>query len=185
MMTIRRAAIALLVVLGGWLIVVGIQGGIEKRRALRVVDGFLEAVRDGDRDVAYSFLEADRRAEFEARWSNGGSPFGKPTAGFSWRVNALEIKGNDARAQLFIEKDGFVLEPVIHLVRTPTTSWKIRRIDNLRVDPRWEDIQRELSRKDGEATARELQDALRGRKGVTVKRGPIPSREPVEKTTPP
>jgi hypothetical protein len=76
-------------------------------------------------------------------------------------------------AQLWIEKDGFVIQPRVHLIRSETSLWKISHIENLQIDPLWEDVQRELARQSGENLAKEIGEALRGRPGVTVERVPL------------
>ena len=95
----------------------------------------------------------------------------------SYRVHHVEMDGDVARVQMWMDKDGFVLEPVFHLRRTKSSSWKIDRIENLKVDPRWHDIQEERARKADEAVNNELNTALKHRPGVSVKRSPRPESE--------
>ncbi|MFQ5730349.1 MAG: hypothetical protein ACE5KM_00180 [Planctomycetaceae bacterium] len=168
--SIRRIAVLLLAVAGGWLLLTGIQRWLDRRAAQDVVNGFLTAIRDGDRDAALSHLEADRREEVEAAFQSSAGGEWAPLSGIAWRINEFAIDGDSARAKLFIEKDGFVLEPVMHLVRTATSSWKVLRIEDLQADPRWQDLKREAARIEGDETARELADALKGQPGVSVQR---------------
>lgn len=166
----RRAVVLLLACAGGWLLVTGVQGWLDRRAAVQVVNGFLTAVRDGDREAALTHLEAERRAEVEAAFQTSADGPWPPMAGIAWRINELEIEGSTARAKMFIEKDSFIVEPVVHLVRTSTSSWKITRIEQLAVDPRWIDLRKEAARAQGDQTARELAEALKGQPGVKVQR---------------
>ena len=175
-MTLRRIVIAILFAAGAGLVVLGIQHWLERRKATAVVIGFLEAVASGDRQRAFSFLEATRRDEAEFGFGRKDAAFWKSTERAKFRINELEITGDTARVKVWIEKDGFVLEPVVYLVRTETLSWKITRIESLNVDPQWDDIQREISRQKGKQDAQELREALQGRKGVTIRRAPLPDR---------
>jgi len=172
-MTPRRIAVAILFLAGAALIALGVRNWLRQREAVEVVDAFLTAIRDGDRNAAVDCMET----------GPGGSaiagpdfPLWTPAPDVVCRVTDLEIDGDTARAKVRIERDGFVLEPTLHLVHK--SSWKIARIDDLKVDPQWVEMHREAARRQGERTAGELQQALKSHDGVTVQRAPLPGREP-------
>lgn len=175
-MTRRRAVIAVLVVVGGWLIFRGGKHWRDERAAMAVVNHFLEAVRDGDRDAAFSYLTADRRKAIEQSKKSTLQAFEIRTTKFQWRINRIEIDGDQAAAQMWIEKDGFVIEPIVFLVRTTTHSWKIDRFENVVVDPVWLDVQKELRRREDMQTAKELRKAFAGQEGIRVERQAEPSK---------
>ena len=167
---IRRIMILLLSLVGGYLVVTGVQHWLDRRAATQVLNEFLTAVRDGDRETALAHLEAERRAEVESELQTSGDGTWTPMAGIAWRINELELGEADGYAKLFVEKDGFIVEPIVHLVRTSTSSWKIDRIEQLAVDPRWQALRRDAARKQGDETAHELEKALRGQPGIEVRR---------------
>jgi hypothetical protein len=173
-MTPRRIAVAILFLAGAALIALGVRNQLRQREAVDVVNAFLTAIQKGDRDAALACLQTGPGGG--STLASSDFPLWTPAPDVSCRVTELEIDGDTARAKVRIERDGFVLEPTLHLVHD--SSWKIARIDDLKIDPRWLEMQREAARLQGERHAGELQRALKGREGVTVRRAPLPGREP-------
>lgn len=89
----------------------------------------------------------------------------------------MRIDGDRAVADVSIEKDGYILQPTIHLLRGATARWKIDRIENMQVDPQYRKDRRAYQRQQGEQLAEELNEALEGKRGVTIERVTI-SRSP-------
>lgn len=168
--TLRRILVAGLAVAGGWFVATGLQHWLDERAAARVVEEFLAAVRDGDRDTVLSHLSAARRKTVERRGEEVLAPLAQPTAGFRWRIRELRLDRRQGTVRVEFERDGFLAESAFHLVRAATGSWKIDRVESVRLDPRLEPLRRAADRKAGEQTAEELKRALRGRPGVTVER---------------
>lgn len=175
-MVVRRLLIAVLVIAGVTLVVFGTQRWLDHRAAGAVATDFVEALRDGDRDAALAQLTAQLRSEVEGNVGGKDSPFWAADAEFSYRIHHVELDGDNALVQLWIDKGGFVLEPILHLQRGETGSWKIERIENLHIDPKWFDLQLERAQLQGKADAVELRKALKSRPGVTVERAPLPGR---------
>ncbi len=170
---VRKLVAGALVVAGLSLIVVGVQKWLDNQAAAEVVHAFMNAVKKGDRETALSLLQPQQRALVERRRNDEQDPFRTPEAGVTFRIHHIEISGVHARAQLWIEKEGFVVQPTIHLHRSETGRWKIGVIENLQIDPRWEDLQQERGRATDERLATELGDALKVKPGVTVQRVPL------------
>lgn len=166
--------------IGGWLVVIGVQSWLDQRAAMAVVNGFLHAVEEGDRETALSFLEASRRDEIAPGLSDPDSPVWLPTPGVQHRINEFAIDGDTAAAKVWIEKDSFLLEPVIRLQRVETGSWKIVEIEQLTIDPKWEQLVKQRAQNADQETNRELQDALNGRAGTSITRAPLPGSAPDE-----
>jgi hypothetical protein len=119
-------------------------------------------------------LPPDRRAEVEGRLTERNLPFFAPQTDFDYTVHDVEIRGDRAVAVVRVEKENFRIEPRLYLVRNDASRWKIDRIENLEVDPRWLDLLDEFERREGEQLAEELAERLAGQPGVTVERAPLP-----------
>lgn len=167
---IRRMGVPLLVIAGLALVVFGGQRWLDNRAAAGVVKTFVAALVSGDREVALLQLSAEQRQNVEEKTGGADAAFWAPAPSMSYRVHHVELNGDTALVQMWMDKDGFVLEPVFHLRRTETSSWKIDRIENVKVDPRWHDIQKERARLADEAVKDELSEKLKKRPGVTVER---------------
>ena len=174
---LRRLFIFILLAAGLWLIVFGVQRWLDHRAATSVATAFIEALRDGDREAALALLSPEQREAVEEKTGDKDSPFWAANPGMTYRIHHAELDGDTATVQLWIDKRGFVLEPILHLRRGETVSWKIVRIENLHVDPKWLDLQETRARLEGEATSAELSEALKGRPGVTVDRTALPDRD--------
>ena len=153
-----------LVSVGLLLVAWGIQKWFDNRQAAETVDAFMHAVEQGDRDAALALLDPRQRRVAEgkrqiARW--------EPDPGLEYRIHHIDISGDDASAQLWIEKDGIVVQPTLTLHRSETGQWKID------VDRIWEDLRQARSRKQGEQLANELSETLKGRPGVVIDRVPM------------
>ena len=153
------------------------QNWLDQRAAIAVVQGFLDAVEEGDRERAFSFLDAAIREEIGPALQDPESPVWLPMPGVQHRVNEFAIDGDTAQAKVLIEKNGFRLEPIVHLQRVETGSWKIVKIDRISIDPKWKALQRQRAQNAAQETNRELQDALNGQPGATVSRAPLPGSE--------
>lgn len=163
-----------LIGLGLSLIVYGVQSWLDHRAAARVAKTFLQALRDGDRELALSQLSTAQRQAVEDRTDHANSSFWSPEPEMNFRLMQTQIDGDTAFVQYWINKNGFVLKPIFHLRRNETRSWKIVRIENLQIDPRWLDLENERARQAGENLANELAKALKERPGTTVERKSYP-----------
>ena len=170
---LRKLTIAGLIIAGMLLVVSGAQKWLDQRAARKVLDSFIVALKEGDREQALALLDSQQRDDVEAGTRGDNADSWTPHRNLKYRIHHIEISGNRAMAQLWIEKDGFVIQPRVHLIRSETSLWKISHIENLQIDPLWEDVQRELARQSGENLAKEIGEALRGRPGVTVERVPL------------
>lgn len=148
---VRRIATGTLVALGLWLVAAGVQKWFDNQRAAATVNAFMRAVQNGDRNAALGLLTPQQRRIAESqtrglRWT--------PDAGMDYRIHHIDVSGNHASAQLWIEKDGVVVQPTLALLRSDTGVWKIE------VGRLWDDMQRARSRADGEQLAYELSKEL-------------------------
>ena len=153
-----------LVAAGLLLVALGVQKWFDNRQAAETVDAFMYAVQQGDRDAALSLLDPEQRRIAEnrrriARWT--------PDPALEYRIHHIDISGDDASAQLWIEKEGVVVQPTLTLQRSETGRWKID------VDRMWEDLWWARVGKQGEQMAHELSEALKGRPGVGIRRVPM------------
>ncbi|MEX0716775.1 MAG: hypothetical protein WD066_09315 [Planctomycetaceae bacterium] len=169
---VRRIAVAALTIAGLFLVARGTQWWLDVRAVRVVVGEYLDALRAGDRARALGCLAPERRAEIEAREKSGTDVADRslPDPGWTWRVHHVDLAGNAAVAELWIEKDGFKIQPRLHLSRAPGLRWKIAGIEPVEIDPRWEDLRRAQARAADERTALELEHALADRPNVRVKR---------------
>ena len=167
---LRRLVVAALVAVGLGLVARGIDHRLTARAVGRVADSFIAAVLQGDREAMLSHLTPELRSKVE---TGGGESWTHlvPQLGVRCRLRAVELVGIDAAVPLRLEKDGFRIEPVLHLRRREPGVWQITRIDKIDIDPRWLDLQREHARIENEKLARELTEALKNHPGVTVERG--------------
>ena len=168
----RKLAIGALVIAGAGLIVAGGQKWLDARSAAGTVRQFMTAVRDGDRETVYSLLPPAQKKIAQAADEDGRPNRWLPNPGVSYRLHSLDISGIEGKARLWIEKNGFVIKPTMHLRRSDTGQWKILRIEDLEVDRLWQDLMQTRARITGENLANELTDALQGRPGVAVERAP-------------
>lgn len=168
--TLRTLGSGILILAAGLLIGLGLQRWLDHRAAADAVESFLDAVRKGERDRALSLLAPDQRVVVERRIRQGARPFQIPERSVRLRIRQVQISGDRAQVHLRIEKSGFGIEPIIHLQRSPADRWKIARIENLRIDPRWERRQRERARSEGRELADELSEVLNDRPGVEMER---------------
>jgi hypothetical protein len=165
---IRRLIAAGLIAVGVGIVALGIRTGVDHHRANQVVRTLMEAVERGDRSTALSVLHPKQRARAELWPANSAADDWSPVPGITWRVHHLALNGDRAIARLWVEKQGYVVEPRIGLRRGTDGSWQVDAIDGLTVDPRWDDAQQELHRAANDRLASELSEALEGRPGVAV-----------------
>lgn len=169
-MTARRIVVLCLAAAGVGLLVFGGQRWLDERAAKHVVDEFLAAVREGDRDRVLAHLSAPQRRAVEAHHKEDDSLLWQPTADFRWTIRRIRLDGNEATAELSLERDGFYLEAVLRLTRSRSSSWKIDAVEEIHRDPGLDRALRQAAREEGERMADELRDALQDRPGVTVER---------------
>lgn len=174
---IRKLAIVALVIAGAGLVVAGGQKWLDGRSAAKTVRQFMTALRDGDRETVWSLLPPKQKKIAQADHEHGRADKWLPHPGVTYRLHSLEISGAECQARLWIEKNGFVVKPTIHLRRSDTGQWKILRVENLKVDPRWKDLLETRGHIAGEELANELADALKNRPGVSVERAPAGDSE--------
>ncbi|MEX1095007.1 MAG: hypothetical protein WED34_03100 [Planctomycetales bacterium] len=176
---IRRVAAVTLAVVGLALVVRGVQWWLDCREVRAVVAEYLDALRRGDRAAALDSLSPERRARIEAREKSGdaAADLTLPDPGWTYRVHHVELAGDAAVAELWIEKDGFKIQPRLHLARSPGMRWKIAGIEPVATDPRWDDLERARTRAADEQTGLELERAFAGRPGVRVERVTLRHRE--------
>lgn len=169
-MSTRPIIIGGLLLAGAWLVYLGVNRWMDQRAAGATVEEFLVAVRDGDHATASGYLSDDRRAALRREVRRTSKPFETTIDGLRWDISSLEVDGRRGTAELRIEKSGFKVTPVLHLVKSDANEWKIDRIENLFVDPAWETYQRDRARQRDEGTAKELKSALRNSPNAQVKR---------------
>lgn len=162
-----KLATAGLCIVGIWLIALGVQRWLDHRDATQVVHRFAAALQRGDRPALLALFSPERQAQMESRFSEvrGTAP-----VEFTYRIHHVQLDGREASAQLWIESNGFVMQPTMTLVRPPDGGWRIDRIDRLNIDPRWRDFEEKRMQAAGEALAKELRNALSGAPGVIVER---------------
>jgi len=153
-----------LVAAGLLLVALGVQKWFDSHQAAETVDAFMHALQQGDCDTALALLAPQQhriavRKQQLALWT--------PDPGLAYRMHHIDISGDDASAQLWIEKDGVVVQPTLTLLRSETGRWKID------VDRLWEDLRWTRVGQQGEQLAHELSEALKGRPGVIIRRVPM------------
>lgn len=122
--------------------------------AERVARDFLQAVIDGNRSEARTFLSDDLRKADEARSSI--EPW-KVQLDTRVTIESAAIDGRRATVKASLERDSYHLRPVLTLEQTGSGPWKIVRIGGLEEDPSWlrdRDIRR------NEALADDISKAL-------------------------
>ena len=164
--TIAVAAVAVL------LIARGVQKWLDHHSAKQVVVGFVTALKEGNAEAALSLLNPLQRDTFESKLAQmtGDEEFWTADPEFEFRIHHVDVDGDDAVAHVWIDKQGYVLKPMIHLHRNDLNRWKIGQIENLEIDPRWEDRRYERAKQQGRDLAAELEDALGDQSGVDVER---------------
>jgi hypothetical protein len=165
---LRRLTTGALVALGLWLIALGVQRWLDHRQAASIVEQFLHALLEGNRDGVLAHLGPNLREELEAR--SATSAFRVPHPGVQHRIRRIEIAGDRAAAHLWIAREGFVLQPLVRLHRSPTGRWQVAGVENVRIDPLWLDLEAARSRLANEQLAEQLSEALKDRPDVSVER---------------
>jgi len=167
---IRRFLTGALIAAGLLVIAIGVQRWFDAHSAETVVHQLMSAVDAGDRQAVLALLHTDRRKLVEMRLDHGQKDPWTRQDGVTYRIQQLDVSGDTAIVRLSIVKDGFKIHPTVYLRRGQTARWKIDRLDNLQVDPRWLSMQRARVRQEGEQLAEQIQNALQNRPGVTVDR---------------
>lgn len=122
--------------------------------AERVARDFLQAVVDGNRSEARTYLSDDLRKADEARSSI--EPW-KVQLDTRVTIENAAIDGRRATVKASLERDSYHLRPVLTLEQTGSGPWKIVQIGGLEEDPSWlrdRDIRR------NEALADDISKAL-------------------------
>ena len=177
---VRRLIITTLVVTGIALIVSGTQKWLEKREVVAVVHSLMTALIKGDRQAIHSLLPPNHPELFDRSNGNQNPEIWSPDPGLSYKIHDSRINGDKATVIVRIQKAGYRLQPTIHLIRSKTARWKINDIENLQVDPRWYDQLEAQSRAEGEQAARELEELLKGKRGIVIERVNLPVDEDVQ-----
>lgn len=168
---IRRLIAGIIIAVGLFSVAIGVQRWFDANAAETVVHSLMAAIESGDRAAALALLTPDRRSmvdvppaleEPENAWEK--------QQGISYRIRGIEISGDRAVASVTIERDGYILQPTVYLQRGSTARWKVDRVENLQVDPRYLKDRRAYQRQQGERLADKLREALEGRPGVTIER---------------
>jgi len=120
-----------LTIAGLLLVVSGAQKWLDQRATRKVLGSFIVALKEGDREQALALLDSQQRDDVEARTRGDNADSWTPHRNLKYRIHHVEISGNRAVAELWIEKEGFVIQPQVHLNRTDTSLWKISHIENL------------------------------------------------------
>ena len=167
---IRRFFTGTLIAAGLLVIAIGVQRWFDAHSAENVVHQLMSAINAGDRQAVLALLHTDRRKLVEMRNEDERKGPWHQQVGVAYRIQQLDVTGDVAVVRLSIAKDGFEIHPAVYLRRGQTTRWKIDRLDNLQVDPRWLSLQRTRARQEGERLTEQIQNALQNRPGVTVDR---------------
>jgi hypothetical protein len=167
---IRRFFTSALIGAGLLVIAIGVQRWFDAHAAETVVHQLMNAINAGDRQAVLALLHSDRRRLVEMRTDYERNDPWTRQVGVTYRIQQLDITGDNAVVRLSIAKGGFEIHPAVYLRRGQTTRWKIERLDNLQVDPRWLSLQRRRVRQESERLTEQIQNALQNRPGVTVDR---------------
>lgn len=122
--------------------------------AERAARDFLQAVMDGDRSAARTYLSADLLKADEARSST--EPW-KVQSDTRLMIESAVVDGPRATVKASLERDSYHLRPVLTLEQTGTGPWKIIRITGLQDDPSWI---RDRDLRSNEALADDIAKAL-------------------------
>ncbi len=167
---LRKLTLLGAVAAGVLLITLGAQKMLDRRAAEQVARTFMAALTEGDRATLLTLLPPENRAALEDSDSDEHPLQWVQETGVTYRIHHIDMQGEVADVRLWIEKDGFNLKPLLRLKQSDTGVWKVAGIDDLDIDRRWEDLQRERGREDGEQLAEELAEALGDLPGVEVDR---------------
>ncbi len=167
---VRKLTTGVLFASGLWLVAIGIQRWSDNREVAQVVTSFVDAVKRGDKDRILDSLDPRLRALNERGEAEQLKPLIDGKLQFEYQIHHIEISRDRAKAELRINKDGFMIKPVVYLQRSPTTVWKVNALEHIEVDPRWNDLQQARSLTRGEKLAEELGDSLNGIPGASVQR---------------
>lgn len=121
---------------------------------------FLDDLSSGRKDRALRFLAGDYRQQVERDWKSEFDQAWQATADLSLRVLSVSRQDNAAEVRVSIAKDGFSIEPLLHLRRIGPGDWKITQIDHVAVDPRWQRYQDQEAADAAEKIAEELTQKL-------------------------
>lgn len=168
-----RLATGGLIAVGAWLILLGAQSWYEHRQVATVVRAFMTALENGDRAAALSLFDPTSRAAIERQPAEGKALLWVPTLGLQYRIHHVTVAGSHATVQLWIDKDAFVIQPVLHLARNSAGEWAIDRVAPFQIDPLWEDLLEQQAETAGEQLAQELNEALVAQVGVSIQRVPM------------
>ncbi len=160
----RRWAIVALLLTGSLLVAAGAQKWLASRQPVAAIDALFESIRDGDRQRYLRLLLPEWRERLEA--AGTAEAAWTPEPGLTWRIHRLTVRGNDAEAEVWVEKDGFLVKPRVRLKRSEAHVWHVAAVEPFDVDPRWADLQQARD----EELARTLSERLKQRPGITVSR---------------
>ena len=144
------------------LIIFGGQKWLHTRDVNAVVDQFFTAMIDGDGTSAQKMLSPSLQ-------QRKGPLTLSPEPGLTYSIHQTKLFRTTAVVNVLIEKQGFVLKPIVHLEKSSTNRWQITKIENLVEDPMWQDMQKELARQHDNQLAKQLQQAFAKQEGASVK----------------
>ena len=143
---------------------------LDRRAAEKVAHTFMTALTAGDRATLLTLLPPENRTALEDVESDEHPLEWVKESGVTYRIHHIDMLGEVAEVRFWIEKGGFNLKPLLRLKRSDTGLWKVAGVEDLQIDRRWKDVQRERGRVDGEQLADELTEALGKLPGVEVDR---------------
>ena len=144
----------------------------EPQRSQRVVEQFLQALKQGDRETAERLmgraatgsrgnaLLADTPASAEA------DPAWKPSPDLKWKILKSMEESGHALVRVSLREKGIFVEPELSLLQDSRGNWRISRIELVREDPRLETARRDQARQSDLQLAAELEQALQGATGI-------------------
>lgn len=170
---LRNLFVIVLIAAGLLLVVSGAHKWLDNNSVRTAVANYVHALSTGDRAATLDALHPQQRILVERQMREQPAAAWAPDSGVEYRVHSVSINGDRARAKLWMEKEGYVIQPTLSLARSETGHWKIDGVDPVALDPVWEDRQEQQSRAEGHNLANELGEALRGKPGVSIERAPL------------
>lgn len=139
------------------------RGWNDWREDVRLRDTSLAFMRDvaaGRKDLALRYLANDYRRQVEQDWKAEFDRVWEATGDLSLRVMSVARRDNTAEVRVSVAKSGFAIHPLLHLQRIGRNDWKITRIDDVDVDPRWKRYREQEAEEAATAIADDLAQKL-------------------------
>ncbi len=164
----KKIASLVFVAVAFWFIIIGGQKWLHTRDVNAVVHQFFTAVEEGKTSSAQKLLSTKLREAAKAGLQKKDATLPLPEPGLTHSIHKTKVTGKTAIVNVVIEKQGFVLKPIVYLEKSSTNRWQITAINNLTKDPLWEDVQREQARQQDNQLDNQLKQAFAGRKDITI-----------------